>query len=108
MASKLITRKGGRVYVVSNGEKVKVGMSSRCKCVGRFTELKKYEGFEVRESYITERRYYYRIIEKMAHEKLSEQRLHGEYFDVSMEKGINAVKSVMQELDSLGFSGCVS
>lgn len=108
MVSKLLTRNGGRVYVASNGEKVKVGMSSRNKCVGRFTELKKHDGFEVKESYITDPRYDFRLVEKMAHEKLSAHHLHGEYFDVTMGEGIQAVVAVMAELDSNGFSGFVN
>ncbi len=108
MAAKLLTRNGGRVYVASNGEKVKVGMSSRNTCVGRFTELKKHDGFEITESYITDRRYDFRLVEKMAHEKLSAHHLHGEYFDVTMDEGIQAVVAVMAELDSNGFSGFVS
>lgn len=108
MVAKLLNRNGGRVYVASNGEKVKVGMSSRHKCVGRFTELKKYDGFEITESYITDRRYDFRLVEKMAHERLSAHHLHGEYFDVTMDEGIQAVVSVMAELDSNGFSGFVN
>jgi len=108
MAAKILTRNGGRVYVASNGVKVKVGMSSRHKCVGWFTELKKQEGFEVTESYITPKRYDFRLIEKMAHESLVEHRLHGEYFDVSLDEGINAVVAAMNELDSHGFSGFVN
>ena len=107
MTAKILTRNGGRVYVASNGVKVKVGMSSRRKCVGRFTELRKHEGFEVTKSYITDRRYDFRLVEKMAHEKLSAHRLHGEYFDVTMDEGIKVVVAVMAELDSNGFSGFV-
>nr|WP_306821390.1 GIY-YIG nuclease family protein [Providencia rettgeri] len=107
MSSKLLTRNGGRVYVASDGSKVKVGMSSRNKCVGRFTELKKSDGFNIIDSYITDRRYDFRLVEKMAHEKLAKHRLHGEYFNISFEKGIEVVQSVMSELDSSGFSGFV-
>lgn len=108
MAAKLLTRNGGRVYVASDGEKVKVGMSSRNKCVGRFSELQRHYGFNVIDSYITDRRYDFRIVEKMAHEKLSEYHLYGEYFSVSLEDGVAAVKLVMAELDSSGFSGFVN
>lgn len=107
MSSKLLTRNGGRVYVASDGSKVKVGMSSRNKCVGRFTELKKSDGFNIIDSYITDRRYDFRLVEKMAHEKLAKHRLHGEYFNISFEKGIEVVQSVISELDSCGFSGFV-
>lgn len=108
MSAKLLTRNGGRVYVASNGEKIKVGMSSRNKCIGRFTELRKQDGFEVTESYITERRYDFRLVEKMAHERLAMHHLHGEYFDVTLDEGIRVVITVMADLDSNGFSGFVN
>ena len=107
MPSKLLTRKGGRVYVASNGKKVKVGMSSRGKCVARFRELERDFEFEAKETWMAERRYDFRIIEKMAHKKLSEWRLGCEFFDVKMEHAIDAVKQCMAELDASGFSGDV-
>lgn len=100
-----LMRNGGRVYVASDGTKIKIGMSSRGKCLGRFNELKKEFGFVVIDSFITERRYDYRIIEKMAHEKLSQYRLHNEFFSSSLREGINAVMASIIELDANGFSG---
>jgi len=107
MTAKILTRNGGRVYVASDGTKVKGGMSSRSKCLGRFTELRKVDGFVVSDSWMTAKRYDFRIVEKMAHQKLAAHRLHGEYFNITMSEGIEAVIDVMRELDSNGFSGFV-
>ncbi|CNI67787.1 T5orf172 domain [Yersinia massiliensis] len=99
---------GGRVYVASDGLKIKVGMSTRGKCLGRFSELKRQFDFYVKDSFITDRRFDYRIIEKMTHEKLSRFHLNHEFFSASFAEGIKAVKEVMQELDALGFGGGVT
>jgi ABC-type antimicrobial peptide transport system permease subunit len=97
--------RGGRVYVATDGNKIKVGMSARGKCLTRFYELKKVFGFQVVDSFITERRFDYRIIEKMAHQKLAAFRLHNEFFSAPYEDGVQAVKEAISELDSHGFIG---
>lgn len=99
--------RGGRVYVATDGIKIKIGMSTRGKCLSRFSELKKQYGFSVKDSFITERRFDYRIIEKMAHQKLSTFSLHNEFFSSPYEDGVNAVKEAIAELDSNGFNGGV-
>ncbi len=107
MSLKLRDKWGGRVYVASDGVKIKVGMSTRGKCLSRFTELKKFFGFHVRDSFITERRFDYRLIEKMAHQKLAKYSLSHEFFSASFAEGVQAVKEAISEMDSYGFSGSV-
>ena len=93
--------------MATDGVKVKVGMSARGKCLGRFTELKKEFGFNVTSNFITERRFDYRIIEKMAHKKLEAHWLHNEFFSVPFADGVAAVNEVIADLDAGHFSGSV-
>ncbi|MEQ2027702.1 GIY-YIG nuclease family protein [Xenorhabdus szentirmaii] len=99
--------RGGRIYVATDGVKVKVGMSARGKCLGRFAELKRKFGFSVIESFVTERRFDYRLIEKMAHKKLESYWLHNEFFSVPFSDAVNAVIESISDLDSGSFSGSV-
>ncbi|EKN3738012.1 GIY-YIG nuclease family protein [Yersinia enterocolitica] len=100
-------RQGGRVYVATDGQLIKIGMSTRGKCLSRFSELKNQFGFSVVDSFITERRFDYRLIEQEAHERLSAFRLNNEFFSASFADGVRAVNEVISEMDSHGFSGSV-
>nr|WP_319552441.1 GIY-YIG nuclease family protein [uncultured Vibrio sp.] len=101
-------RAGGRVYVISDGKLIKIGMSSRGFCKTRFTEVKKEFGFHAKDSFVTDKRYDYALIERMAHEKLDHLRVHHEFFSATFGEGIAAVKDVINELDSVGFGGSVN
>ena len=93
------SRKGGRVYVATDGKIVKVGMSTRGKCKSRFSELRVQFGFIVAEAVITDRRYDYNRIETEVKHRLASVRITGEFFSCSYQHAIATLNQVMSEFD---------
>lgn len=92
-------RKGGRVYIATDGKIVKVGMSTRGKCKSRFSELRLQFGFIVAEAVITDRRYDYNRIETEVKSRLISDRIFGEFFSCSYEHAICTLNEVIAEFD---------
>lgn len=89
-----------KVYAISDGDLIKVGFSGNLR--GRLTELQAASPrpLTVCGDRTTERA---RAVERVAHYLLREQRVRGEWFNVSPEQAISAIDEAVRLVEEEGF-----
>lgn len=90
----------GYVYVIDNGNLVKVGVS--INPIDRISRLEMSGGFKCENVFISDEMERYEVVEKMTHEYLSDKRVVGEWFDVDFSVAVDAVKN---EISKIAFYG---